>query len=231
VGDDGTVTANGNERYDKRYFDRWYRREGFGSRARLERRVQFALSNAEFLLDRPVRSVLDVGCGEGQWQPALRRSRPRARYVGVDPSKYAVERFGVRRNLRLGSLGTLHELDLDGPFDLVVCVDVLGYPSDRDVRRGLAAIAGLLGGVAFLEAFTTDDHIEGDVDGYRLRRPGTYARWCTEAGLHRVGPHLYVGARLLPTLAALERPVVGKGATRANHEAMLHSLGRSCVNA
>jgi SAM-dependent methyltransferase len=207
--DDGAMSKGGPERYDERYFERWYRDEGFGSKARLERRVRYALSCAEFLLDRPVRSVLDVGCGEGAWQPALRAMRPGASYLGVDPSVYAVERFGARRNLTRGSLGAVHELELDRRFDLVVCVDVLGYPTDAEVRRGLQSISALLGGVAFLEAFTIEDHIEGDIAGYRLRRRSTYARWFAEAGLHRVGAHVYVGDRLLPTLAALERPIDG----------------------
>lgn len=193
-------------RYDEAYFDRWYRVGEFGSPARLERRVRYALGAAEFLLDRPVRRVLDVGCGEGSWQPVLRRLRPAARYVGVDPSEYAVERFGRSRNLRLGSLGSLGEIDLGGPFDLIVCVDVLGYPPGREVRRGLGVIAGLLHGLAFLEVFTSQDLIEGDVDGYRLRRPGVWRKWFAEAGLVGVGPHLYVGDHLRSTLSALEHP-------------------------
>ncbi len=203
----GGVGERSDEPWGAAYFERWYRGEGFGSPARLERRVRYALGAAEFLLDRPIRSVLDVGCGEGPWQPALRRLRPGASYIGVDPSAYAVARYGSRRSIRLGSLGALDELDLGGPFDLIVCVDVLGYPPDGEVRRGLRSVGALLGGVAFLEAFTTDDHIEGDTDGYRLRRPSTYDRWFAAAGLQRVGPHLYVGDRAMAPLAAFERPL------------------------
>lgn len=203
----GAVPGAAGAPWDAAYFERWYRDEGFGSPARLERRVRYALGAAEFILDRPVSSVLDVGCGEGPWQPAVRRLRPGATYLGIDPSEYAVARYGARRSLRVGTLGSLGEMGLDGPYDLIVCVDVLGYPADAEVRRGLRSIGALLGGVAFLEAFTTDDHIEGDTDGYRLRRPSTYARWFAEAGLHRVGPHLYVGERALGPLAALERPL------------------------
>jgi SAM-dependent methyltransferase len=190
--------------FDRRYFDRWYRDGGFGSPARLRRHVAYALGAAEYLLDRPVRSVLDVGCGEGAWQPDLARLRPRARYVGVDPSRYAVERFGARRNLRQGHLGQLGELELGGPFDLVVCVGVLGYVDAPDVRRGLAAITAALGGVALLEVFTASDAIVGDVTGYRRRPAGRYRRWFAEAGLARVGPHLYAGADLLDRLATFE---------------------------
>src|SRR5688500_4988025 len=123
--------------YDEQYFDRWYRREGFGSKSRLDRKVHFALSSSEYLLERPVRNVLDIGCGEGPWRAALRRLRPRIGYVGVDPSEYAVERFGRSRDIRLGTFGELDELNLPGPFDLIVCADVVLYVSDRDLRKGL----------------------------------------------------------------------------------------------
>jgi len=96
--------------FDQAYFDHWYRDQGFGSPTRVARKVSYAVAAAEYLLDRPIRSVLDVGCGEASWQPVLRRLRPRLRYVGVDPSRYAVERFGARRGVRLGTLGDLAEV-------------------------------------------------------------------------------------------------------------------------
>jgi ubiquinone/menaquinone biosynthesis C-methylase UbiE len=64
------------DRFDRQYFERWYRDEGFGSPARLRRKVDYALAATEYLLERPVRSVLDVGCGEGDWALELRRRRP-----------------------------------------------------------------------------------------------------------------------------------------------------------
>lgn len=195
------------ERYDRAYFDHWYRVRGFGSPALLERRVAYALGAAEYLLDRPVRSVLDVGCGEGAWSVGLRRHRPRLRYVGVDPSTYAVGRFGRRRGLLLGGVGDLDELDLGDPFDLVVCVSVLPFLGDADVELGLAAIARRLGedGVAFLEIFTAEDVIEGDLEGFVARPAATYRRWLRTAGLTRVGVHLYVRADAVGGLATLER--------------------------
>ena len=192
------------KRYDKQYFDRWYRSEGFGSRARLERKAHFALSASEYLLERPVRNVLDVGCGEGSWRAALRRQRPRIDYVGVDPSDYVVERFGRSRNIRLGTFGQLGALTLPGPFDLVVCADVVLYVTDQDLKRGLASIAGLLRGVAYIEIYTANDAIEGDLSLFHRRRPATYERLLESAGLTRVGPHLYVGADVFPTLTDFE---------------------------
>ena len=73
---------------------------GFDDPAHLQRKVLHAVGATEYLLETRITSVLDVGCGEGPWQPALRRLRPEARYIGIDPSTYAIERFGRRRNLR-----------------------------------------------------------------------------------------------------------------------------------
>jgi SAM-dependent methyltransferase len=188
------------KRYDRNYFEHWYRSQGFGSPARLERKVRYAVGAAEYLLERPIRTVLDVGCGEGPWLPALRRLRPAVRYVGIDPSEYAVRRYGARRNLRLGGLGDLDDLGNHGleeledlaPFDLVICTDVIAYVGDDEVRRGLCSVSALLGGAAFIELFTADDTFEGDMVGFRRRRPATYRRWFTEAGLEHVGPSLFV---------------------------------------
>ncbi|NUQ13332.1 MAG: class I SAM-dependent methyltransferase, partial [Gemmatimonadaceae bacterium] len=60
----------------------------------MRRQLGFVVGVTEYLLDRPVRSVLDVGCGEGNWAAVLRGIRPRARYLGVDGSEYAIRRFG-----------------------------------------------------------------------------------------------------------------------------------------
>lgn len=193
------------KRYDQAYFDHWYRREGFGSRAELDRKVRYAVTSAEYLLQRPIRSVLDIGCGEGAWQRALRRLRPRARYVGVDPSPYAIGRYGGSRNLVLGGIGDLETILLPEVVDLVVCVDVIPYAPARDVQRGLGSMVRRLAGVAFIELFTSVDDFDGDLDGYRRRSPATYRRWFDAVGLERIGPNLYGGPELLGRLTRFER--------------------------
>jgi SAM-dependent methyltransferase len=194
--------------YDRTYFDEWYRRRGFGSPAALTRKVAYALSAAEYLLGGPVRRVLDVGCGEGAWQPVLRRLRPGASYLGIDPSTYVIERYGPRRHLRLGDLGHLDRClgPTDGPYDLVVCSDVLGYVPDEQIAPGLATIEAHLRGVALLEVFTSEDagSIDGDLTGYELRARRRWQGWYRRAGLTRIGPNLFTGTRLAPTLAGLE---------------------------
>ncbi|MGZ4684039.1 MAG: class I SAM-dependent DNA methyltransferase [Acidimicrobiales bacterium] len=195
--------------YDRAYFDHWYRAEGFGSPTVLRRKVAFAVAAVEYLLARPLRSVLDVGCGEGPWQPVLADLRPRASYLGIDLSTYAVERYGTRRHLRLGSFAELGRVVPagEGPFDLVVCVDVLGYVADEDMASGLAAIAERLGGLALLEVFTSEDDFEGDVEHYRRRAPARYLGWFADAGLARIGPNLFVGSSPRPLLSTFESPL------------------------
>jgi SAM-dependent methyltransferase len=194
-------------RFDQAYFDRWYRdpRRRVLDRAEIARRAALAVSIAEYVLERPVRSALDVGCGEGNWRAPLLRLRPRMRYVGVDPSKYAVRRFGRRRNIILGSAETLHTLRWRGPFDVVIASGVLNFLSDVALRRAARTIARLTNGVAFLELFTMADDVIGDTRGWRRRSASYYRRVLRTTGLIQCGPHCYVGPLRAATLAALER--------------------------
>ncbi len=193
--------------YDQRYFDRWYRdpRHSVVTEVVRARRVQVAVSVAEYLLEREVKTVLDVGCGEAPWRELLQHARPGIRYQGVDSSEYAVQRHGKARNIRLGSLGGLSKLKLKGPFDLIVCSDVLHYVATDEARAGLRTISRLLGGVAFLELFTKEDDTVGDNEGFVPRSTRAYHALFREAGLTPLGLHCYVNRRLLPVLTSFER--------------------------
>ena len=183
------------KRYDRAYFDRWYRDPAsrVADARSVARKASLALSAAEYLLERPVRTVLDVGCGEGNWGVALRRLRPELHYTGVDDSAYVVRRFGRRRNIVRGSVGTLGELALDGPFDLVVCCDVLHYVPAGELARGLPALGALVGeGAAYIEFFTSADSVEGDMRGFLRRSPSFYERALGRAGLEACGLNVYV---------------------------------------
>jgi SAM-dependent methyltransferase len=195
------------KQYDQAYFDRWYRdpRHMVVQGGVLERRVQLAVAATEYLLERPLRSVLDVGCGEAPWRALIRRVRPRARYQGVDASEYVVQRFGKQRNILLGRVGTLDRLDLDPPFDLIVCSDVLHYVSTPELKRGLRSIARLCGGVAFLEMYVGEDDTEGDDDDFQKRSAAEYRRLLRAARLIPLGLHCYASWRLKGDLTALEK--------------------------
>lgn len=184
----------GRKSYDEAYFKKWYHdpRTRVHSPDAVRRKVRMVAGAAEYFLGRPLRTVLDIGAGEGRWRAELRRIRPRVRYVGVDPSDYVVARHGRRRNIRLGSFEQLHEMTLGRGYDLIVCADMLQYVSDMALKRGLRHIATLLGGLAFLEAYTTGDDMEGDLEGWHPRSKSEYRRLFADAGLVACGMHCYL---------------------------------------
>ena len=203
------------KRYDRAYFDRWYRdpRHRIESARELARRVTAVTALAELRLGRPLRSVLDVGCGEGRWRAPLLRLRPRLRYLGLDSSTDAVARFGARRNLRLAAFADLPDLELPagerGPFDLVVCSDVLHYLTEAEIHAGLPALARWTGGVAHLTALTAEDEVEGDLRGFRRRSAAWYRERFARLGLVPCGLQCYLPAVRADELAALERSADG----------------------
>jgi SAM-dependent methyltransferase len=197
--------------YDRHYFDKWYRhpRHRVKTRQDMRRQLGFIVAATEYMLDRPVRTVLDVGCGEGNWATVLRALRPRARYVGVDASEYAVRRFGARRNLRLGTLGNIGTIGLEGPFDLILCLGVLNYVAADELRRGLRQLRQLAGGLAYLEIFTRSDEATGDFRKSAAHPPGWYRSVFRRAGFVPLGLHCYLPRELAAHAAALERADVG----------------------
>src|SRR6185369_14570518 len=80
--------------YDEAYFAKWYHdpRTRVHTPQSVRRKVRMVVGVAEYFLRRKVRSVLDVGAGEGAWRAELRRLRPEIRYVGIDPSEYVLRR-------------------------------------------------------------------------------------------------------------------------------------------
>jgi SAM-dependent methyltransferase len=196
----------GRKRYDEAYFTKWYRdpRTRVHTPDSVRRKVRMVLGVAEYFLGREIRTVLDVGAGEGTWGVELRRVRPGLRYVGVDPSEYVVARHGRRRNIKLGSFEKLHTMSLGTGYDLVVCADVLQYIPDAELKRGARHIAGLINGVAFLESYTTGDDMEGDLEGWHSRSKSKYRRIFAEAGLVACGAHCYLTPEVAENAVELE---------------------------
>ncbi len=194
-------------RYDKSYFDKWYRhpKHRVSTPALTRRKAALALAVAEYYLERTVRTVLDVGCGEGQWQPVLARLRPGIRYLGVDSSEYAVRRFGRSRNLQLGAFGDLGSLDLAPSYDLIICSDALYYVPRPELSDGLKVLANHLGGVAFFEAYATGEALQGDIRKLERRDPAFYRQLFRKHGFISCGSHCYVGTQLAGQVTALER--------------------------
>ena len=195
------------DRFDRAYFDRWYRSPGtrVSSPAALRRKAALALAVGEYYLGRPVRTVLDVGCGEGEWLAALRATRPSVRYTGVDPSEYAVSRYGRSRGIRHGSFATLEEIGLDDAYDLVVCSNALIYAGPDELLAALRSMAARTTAVAFLELHTADDDLVGDRPE-DLRGTAYYRKALRRTGFLPVGSHCYLGPHAHGLASTMESP-------------------------
>lgn len=192
--------------YDQAYFDHWYRSptHRISQKSLLQRKVRLALAMAEYHLGHPVRSVLDVGCGEGAWRAVLLGRRPNLSYRGIDASGYAVARYGSRRNLCPLRFGQLAQTRFGAPVDLLVCADLLHYLDAREIRQGLAGFAELCDGVAFVEVFARGDEFVGDHLGFKARSAAWYREQLRAAGFRAGGGHCYLSARLTAAATALE---------------------------
>jgi SAM-dependent methyltransferase len=126
------------------YFDRFetpkYRRRSRIRRALIRR---FVRRLHELVLDAgPVSSVLEIGIGEGFLSGYLSEKLPTVRFCGVDASAEALSRLRrlfPRIETRVGDAYDLS--GLEGPFDLVLCAEVLEHL--QEPTRALDAIASL----------------------------------------------------------------------------------------
>lgn len=193
--------------YDRAYFDKWYRHpeHRVKSPAYIRRQLRFVVAATEYLLERPIRRVLDVGCGEGNWLAPLRELRPSVKYWGVDASEYAVGKWGKRRNIQLGTFGRLGSLNLPSDFDLVLCCGVLMYVAPQELRHGLRTIAELSNGVCYLEVFTSDEDATGDFNRNEMQPAKWWRRLFRGAGLVSCGMHVYLPRHLTHLASVLER--------------------------
>lgn len=201
-----TLPVRARKVYDEAYFARWYRdpRTRVHSPESVRRKVRMVVGVAEYFLRRKVRSVLDIGAGEGAWRAELRRLRPAIHYLGIDPSEYVVRRHGRRRNIRLGSFEDLETMTLRKSYDLVVCADVIQYVPDGALERGVRRISSIVGGLAYLESYTTGDEMEGDLSGWHPRSKARYRALFARAGLVGCGLHCYVTPRRAERSVELE---------------------------
>ena len=205
--------AGGSKLYDQATFERWYRdpRTRLMGPAERRRRVAAVVAAAERWLELPLRSALDVGCGLGLWGREMRRLRPELRYVGYEPSP-AVPRVSRRGfEIRRGSFAEVAALPEPVRFDLVLCVDVLHYLAAPEVDAALAALAERARGPLLLEVMTAADDVEGDLEGFRARRPRWWRERFARYGLVGVGLHLWLPRDLAHGASALERSTPARG--------------------
>lgn len=198
----------GGKRYDAAYYQRWYRSPTtrVKTAADLGRTVAMVVGIAEYHLERPIRTVLDLGCGEGRWRAPLLRLRPKLAYLGIDGSEWAVGRWGRRRNLLRWDLADLDRFALPHPVDLVVCHDVIQYLDDEVARTVARGIRRLCDGVAHVNAFTAEDDFIGDREDHVARPARWYRRVLGAGGWRAVGGQCWLSPALVERAAALELP-------------------------
>ena len=129
-------------------------------------------------LQLPVRTILDVGCGVGNWRTAAMEQWPEARYYGVEYSEHLCEQFGWHHG-SITDLKPQRELGR-ARFDLVVCQGVMQYLDDWSAAAALNNLARWSSYALYLEALTERDwHENCDqsvTDGNVHLRPGSFYR-------------------------------------------------------
>ena len=125
-------------------------------------------------IDRPIRSILDIGCAIGDITYLLSKKYKGASIVGMDFTESAVRRAQAKYpdlQFRVGSI-----FDVDRQFkgvDLALCLEVLYYIESADQPRALDSIWRALspGGYALFSSFLGDPPYLSNEDLINLAVP------------------------------------------------------------
>jgi SAM-dependent methyltransferase len=118
------------------------------------------------------KSILEIGCGDGQFAAPLLARFPGARYVGIDVAPDVGRLFrGDTSRSDFRSVGSRTFLDEgNGPFDLVVLVDVLHHVPP-ELRADVLEDARTL---------TAEGGSYAVKDWVRSHSPWHYAAWASD---------------------------------------------------
>lgn len=148
------------------------------------------------LLPRPLGRVLDVGCGEGGTAAGLRASGA-TEIVGVEVVEEAAARArGVLDRVHVGRVEDVLD-DLAGPFDTLLCLDVLEHLVEpgavlRRLREHAAAGAALQVSVPNARHYSlVKDLVFRGTFGYADwgHRDRTHLRWFTRRDIVALVEH------------------------------------------
>jgi SAM-dependent methyltransferase len=120
------------------------------------KRAAFVASSLN-LLNVPVRSVCDIGCGLGQWRTALKKHYPVLAYTGVEVSDYLCRTYGWVQ-------ASAHQYKPRRKVDLVIAQSSLHYLDKAECARAIATIASYCRFALYLEVATMDDFASGVLD-------------------------------------------------------------------
>jgi SAM-dependent methyltransferase len=181
------------EAFDRAYYRRFYgdsraQREYAGDEARLG---AFVCSYLRYM-EQPVRKVLDIGCGFGQWRAIIAEHFPRASYTGVERSEYLCAEYGWKR-------GSAVDYRARSAFDLVICKDTLQYLSNPEFEAAAKNLSRLCRGALYASILTKRDWRENcdrtrtDRDCYL--RSGQWYREVLGRYFANLGGGLFLSAR------------------------------------
>ena len=189
-------------RFDKAYYDRFYRNPQTRavSPAAAKRQATFIAAYLRHL-EIPIDAIIDIGCGVGTLLRALHRCFPRARCQGVEFSEYLCQRYGWTQ-------ASIEDYTATGTYDLVVCNDVLPYLDDQTCNRALDNLASLSEGALYCGALTREDLPHCDPDRTDLQQHVRPVDWYRERLTDKfinVGGGLFLKKPVEVTVWAIDR--------------------------
>lgn len=202
MADPGLTGEDGGERFDERYFNRFYYSRRTRAVAPLEYlpRARLLAATAE-VYHLKIRRILDLGAGAGYFLRALDAAFPGARATGVEISDYACSRYGWTQ-------ASITEYSATRPYDLVVCNDVVQYLNRADATLAIERLAELCSGLLYFMVLTREDWAhncdQSRTDNAVHMRPARWYRSRLSQHFQRLGSGLWLARRAGVPLFALD---------------------------
>ena len=190
-----------NEKFDRAYFERYYGKQPIHT---VNEIAHLATAVHEMLAwwAAPVRSVLEVGAGRGDWGNWYRTLHPTVRVTSTDVSEHSCATFGHKRR-------DIAQWAPKRPFDLVICTDVLQYLDDRAATRALRNLTTATRTCLYFDALTSFDakHTveRSKTDLNVTLRTGDWYRQRLSRGFTQAGAGLWIRKGSTVVLHELER--------------------------
>jgi SAM-dependent methyltransferase len=195
-----------NPSFDEEYYRQFYQQADSRVESEMEiaSRGAFVCAYLKFLR-QPVRSVLDLGCGLGQWQPIIQEHFPTATYQGVEVSEYLCDSYGWEQS-------SIEKYRSRKKYDLVICQDVLQYLPAPAAARVIKNFHRLCRGALYLQVLTKTDWDRNcdqeRTDGNVYKRSGEWYRQSLSTHFTNVGGGVFVSERSNIVLYELESAYV-----------------------
>ena len=190
-----------NKKFDRSYFERYYGKQPIHT---VNEIAHLATAVHEMLAwwAAPVRSVLEVGAGRGDWSNWYRTLHPTVRVTSTDVSEHTCATFGHERR-------DIAQWAPKRPFDLVICTDVLQYLDDRAATQALRNLTTATRTCLYFDALTSFDakHTveRSKTDLNATLRTGDWYRQRLSRGFTQAGAGLWIRKGSTVVLHELER--------------------------